>query len=144
LTRFSADRFRFGLLLLAAPWLSVQPAWAAAPADRDCKSRVAAFAREQAAPGRRLVFTFTGTQEAVQPLWEAASGPHTEEAFFPIDLKTFVLTITVHIERVETAFADQWAAQLCGYAGGARYNGAVAYSGNDMVNADMSRPAAAR
>ncbi|MFL6862495.1 MAG: hypothetical protein ACJ8DZ_05795 [Allosphingosinicella sp.] len=105
-----------------------------------CKASVAAFVRKNAIAGQRLVFTFTGTQEALTPFSEAIAEPPGETAYFPIDRGTFVVTLQVRVQNVDLGKADYWAGRLCGLlpAKGARYNGALAISGNRMVDADMA------
>lgn len=111
-----------------------------------CVGRIAAFVRRYAPQHPRFVFTFTGSQTALLPLWEAAGGPHSENAFFPIDRDTFVLTMTYRATNPQVGMAEWFGTTLCalGEGKGARYNGALAYSGNDMIGADMSDPPKAR
>jgi hypothetical protein len=110
--------------------------------QKNCASRVAAFTRKNAIEGYRLLFTFTGTQDALLPLWEGTSAPSVETSFFPVDRNTFVAEISVKVRTPNPAMADTWAAELCRFlpATGARYNGAIAHLGNDIVDADMSEP----
>jgi hypothetical protein len=109
-----------------------------------CRSRIASFALQYAKPHHRMVFTFTGSQEALTPLWEATSGLNAESTLFPIDRTLFVVTIQIPvIEPNITAEAlEAFAGVMCDIAAahGARYNGAVALVANDMIGADMSEP----
>jgi hypothetical protein len=114
--------------------------------NQGCSSRMADFIREYAPRHPRFVFTFTGTQTALLPLFEAASGPHSEVAFFPIDRNLFVLTLTYRATDPQVEYAQPVAREICRLAEskGGRYNGALALSGNEMIGADMSPPPAAR
>ena len=129
---------------VATPGLATPAAMSSAP--QDCTSRVVAFTRKNAIEGYRLLFTFTGTQDALLPLWEGTSAPSVETSLFPIDRGTFVATITVRVRTAKPWHAEAWAAELCRFLPptGARYNGAIAHRGNDMVDADMSEPALSR
>ena len=122
-------------LLLAAQSVSPAPA-----PDRGCQSRITEFVREHATEQRRIVLSFVGTQEALQPLWEASSTPRVETAFFPIDSSLFVLTIQLRVAGPNPRAADSFAKVLCDLVPprGVRYNGAIAMAGNDIVGADMS------
>jgi hypothetical protein len=78
------------------------------------------------------------------PLFEAASGPNAEVTLFPINRTLFVLTIQFHIvqSNLDTPLFQPWTSTVCDLAEshGARYNGAIAYSGNHMTGADISEP----
>ncbi|MEA3038404.1 MAG: hypothetical protein QOE79_917 [Sphingomonadales bacterium] len=115
-----------------------------AVASQTCASRVAGFVREYAPRHPRLVFTFTGSQTALLPLFEAAGGPHSELAFFPIDRRLFVLTLTYRAIDPQLELAEGWASEICrlGESKGGRYNGALAFLVNDLTGADMSPPPA--
>jgi hypothetical protein len=109
-------------------------------ADQSCPSRIANFVRQYAPRHPRFVFTFTGSQSALLPLWEAAGGPHSENAFFPVGREAFVLTMTYRATNPQIDLAESFAAMMCGLgtSKGGRYNGAIAYLGNDMIGADLS------
>ena len=113
--------------------------------SQSCASRIAGFLRQYAPRNPRFVFTFTGSQTALLPLFEAAGGPHSEVAFFPIDRKIFVLTLTYRATDPQLELAEGWAREVCrlGESRGGRYNGALALSVNEMIGADMSPPPAA-
>jgi hypothetical protein len=137
----------FALLLAApAPSAATPLASRAAPDPRGsnavaaCKASVAAFVRKNAVAGRRLVFTFTGTEPALTPFSEAISEPAAETTYFPIARDLFVVTLQVRVENADLGKADEWAGRLCALvpARGARYNGALAISGNRTVDADMA------
>lgn len=130
-------------LPLILPLLSVGTRAGAQPEpEPTCQSRIADFALKNAKPQHRLVLPLTGNQDALTPLWEAASGPNAESTFFPIDRAIFVLTIQIRV--VQPALTQEglkaWAGKICdtGARHGARYNGALAILANDIIDADMS------
>jgi hypothetical protein len=137
------------LVIGAALMLTCSGASAQAPQPETCQSRISAFVLQNARPQGRFVLTFTGTQRALQPLWEDISGSDVETTLFPIDRAMFVLTIRAGVvePRATKSELDSWAGRICNLAtaNGARYNGALAYSAadkNDMIEADMSPPPA--
>jgi hypothetical protein len=132
---------------LAALSLAGGPASTQTSRPETCQSRISTFVVQNARPQGRFVLTFTGTQRALQPLWEDISGSDAETTLFPIDRTTFVLTIRTGVAepRLTKSELDGWAGRICNLAAahGARYNGALAYSAadnNEMTEADMSPP----
>jgi hypothetical protein len=139
-----ADVRRLAALAALLVLFAADKAAAAAAEPQSCASRVQGFIRQYAKPQTTLVLTFTGAQNAVLPLAEAASGPSAEVNLFPIDRTLFVLTIEIHVVKpnLDTPIFKPWTSTICDLAEGhgARYNGAIAYSGNHMIGADMSLP----
>jgi hypothetical protein len=117
---------------------------AAVPEPQTCSSRIESFIHQYAKPQSRLMLTFTGPQKSLMPLDEAASGPHAEVALFPIDRTLFVLTIQFRViqPNLDDSIFKPWTRTICQLAEGhgARFNGVLAFSGNDMTGADMSPP----
>ena len=127
-------------LLFAGGGASAQPS---PPAT--CQSRIATFVGQYAKPKSRFVLTFTGSQQALQSLWEGVSGSDAVTTFFPVDRTMFVLTIDVRVSEppMTPAALQAWAGRICGLAAAhrARYNGALAYSDtdkNDLNEADIT------
>ena len=133
------------ILGIAAAVLLSSGASGQAEQPRSCTSRIATFVGQYAKPKSRFVLTFTGSQQALQSLWEGVSGSDAVTTFFPVDRTMFVLTIDVRVsEPPMTPDALQaWAGRICGLAAAhrARYNGALAYSDtdkNDLNEADIT------
>ena len=133
------------ILAIGAALLTASEASAQAEQPKTCTSRISSFVGQYARPKSRFVLTFTGTQQALQSLWEGVSGSDVETTFFPIDRAMFVLTIQVRVAEPPMAPAalEAWASRICGLAAshGARYNGALAYSDtdkNDIIEADIT------
>jgi hypothetical protein len=112
--------------------------------QQSCADRISSFVRAYAKPQSRFVLTFTGPQKALTPLWEMMGGPSDEATLFPVGRTLFVLTIQIHVVQpnITGGQLGPWAEMICSTAAdhGARYNGAVSYSGNHMTGADMSPP----
>lgn len=107
---------------------------AAAPQSAECEQSIS---KQVAAadPETRVVVTFTGSQNALLPLDEAAD-PGMESTLFPVTKDRFVLTLQVRRPQPGAVAAAAFAKGVCaiGLSRGGRFNGVMSFKRETMTS----------